>query len=129
MKEPNYDQKTEFFNIKGQVIKSIVNDDRNIEINTEQETFALYHLQDCCEYVKLYRIIGDISSLIDTKITLAEDETKNTHPEWYKKPKYEESYTWSCFYLENEYGDRVEFYFLGESNGYYREEVECFQVN
>lgn len=59
MKEPNYDQKTEFFNIKGQVIKSIVNDDdRSIEINTEQETFALYHLQDCCENVQLYRIMN-----------------------------------------------------------------------
>lgn len=65
-------------------------------------------------------IIGDIANIIGQEIILAEEDREC--PDFAKNRKYEESHSWTNFYLKTEKG-RLEIYFLVESNGYYSESI------
>jgi hypothetical protein len=67
-----------------------------------------------------------LQNLVGEPITLAEHEIVDD-PEWYTG-RYDESHTWTLFVLETSKG-RVEFWWLGESNGYYGEEVDFVRTN
>lgn len=77
--------------------------------------------------MRFIKIIGCISNILNSPIILAEEDRPND-PDWYKEEYYDQNYTWTVFYLEN-LKERVEFWFLGESSGYYSEDVECFEKN
>lgn len=80
--------------------------------------FQMYHAPDCCETVELNEVIGDIDDLIGSPILLAECVTNNTDD----PPEYAESFTWTFYKLATHKG-HVTFRWLGESSGYYSEEV------
>jgi hypothetical protein len=105
-----------FFELKGQTIIDIVVGDATY-ITTNTGKYQIYHLQDCCESVSHYKTIGNVEDIIDSPITLAEDDYGD--PDWYDGTYYD-SHTWTSFFLETVKG-RVELWFLGESNGYYSE--------
>jgi len=117
-----------FFELKGKTLTNVSADegDGDVTLRAGSESFLLWHQQDCCESVHLEKIIGDVNNLIGSPITLAEDDHPGD-PDW-SQLKFSESHTWSQFILETAKG-RVEFWFLGESNGYYSEEVSFRQTD
>ncbi len=113
-----------FFELKGQKITEVRTEnsqDEILAIKTESGGCFICHFQECCEDVRLVRIIGDVSNLIGNTITLAEEDSPSD-PSWYTEG-YDTSRRWTSFYVEAG-GARVEFWILGESNGYYGTEVE-----
>jgi hypothetical protein len=119
-----------FHILKGQTITKISAPAKDetideVEIEVGAKKYILYHYQDCCEEVKLIKIIGDTQSLVGKTITLAEEDSLD--PPWWKGEysKYT-THTWSAFYLEAG-TSRLELWFLGESNGYYNESVSFYE--
>ena len=111
-------------------------DNDYILFTTDQgEQYKLYHYQDCCESVDIDDIVGDLNDLVGSPILYAEEISKygdasaqtqyaflDTDP----RSSYDESYTWT-FYNFATYKGYVTIRFLGESNGYYSEEVYCMK--
>jgi len=85
--------------------------------------FEFYHLQDCCEHVRIEDVCGDFADLIGSPILQAEEVSSEDYP----APKYADSYTWTFYKFATNKGS-VTVRWLGESNGYYSESVDmkCF---
>ena len=83
--------------------------------------YKMMHHQDCCEDVKINDITGDIETLIGNPILRAESVS-------YKPDEgvNDDSATWTFYKFSSIKGD-VTFRWLGESNGYYSEEVDFFK--
>lgn len=116
---------TQFFELKGKVIKAI----RNLAIDTDGYTLFtadhqlhFYHSQDCCEIVKVAAIRGGISNIIGRTITLAEEDNPSEDPDVTPDP---ESQTITKYILETSKG-RLEIVWNGVSNGYYSESVTMY---
>lgn len=87
-------------------------------VKTTNSNYRFHHYQDCCESITSFKI-GEFSNVIGEKVILAEEDSKDM-PGY--TGGYDSSHSWSNFYIETAKG-RLELYFLGESNGYYGEEV------
>jgi hypothetical protein len=86
--------------------------------------FTMCHEQDCCEYVKVADVIGDLSDLQDATVIDAREEKSRTDPDGYNSnDEYRESFTWTFYVIQTNKG-AVTIRWLGESNGYYGEEVD-----
>ena len=81
-----------------------------------------YHEQDCCESVVVEEIIGDIEDLENWPLLIARED----HDAEGEELPNSESYTWT-FYNFATFKGYVTIRFLGESNGYYSEEVYCMK--
>lgn len=81
-------------------------------------TYAMLHHQDCCETVALAEVVGDVNDLIGSPILEAEEVTNRND----KPSEYAESWTWT-FYKVGTIKGHVTLRWLGESNGYYSEDV------
>lgn len=82
------------------------------------------HLQDCCEHVRIVDVNGDPSDLIGSPLVLAVESQSGDWP----VGDDVESYTWTFYRFRTANGD-VDVRWLGESNGYYSESVDVFQVD
>ena len=101
-----------FFELKGQIVKEIINleeDNDEVFIRTNDGTYKLYHQQDCCEHVRVVK----------------EDAGAN-EPDWYNE-SFNDSHTWTKYVLKTENAS-LEFWFLGESNGYYSENISIKKI-
>lgn len=86
--------------------------------------YRFYHSQDCCESVTIDDIIGDLSDLESSPITMAEVVThENENPDSVSVPDYQDSFTWTFYKFATVKG-YVTVRWYGESNGYYSEEVD-----
>lgn len=86
--------------------------------------FSMNHDQDCCEYVRVEEVIGDINDLLDSEIIEAEmvsTGNKNAVPSYTEY--YDDSFLWTFYKLGTKKGF-VTLRWLGESNGYYSESVD-----
>jgi len=111
--------------------------------------YKMCHGKDCCEYVFIYDINGDLNDLIGTPILLAEEvsnedfenafasKSKKVEGSYFNKDdegNYEpESYTWTFyktwkFYKLTTIKGYVDIRWYGSSNGYYSETVDFIQV-
>lgn len=83
----------------------------------------MWHDQDCCEYVRIEDIDGDLDDLLKGPILKAE-EVSSSDPAFYKPDTVsdEESFTWTFYKLVNNAG-YLTIRWLGTSNGYYSESV------
>ncbi len=84
------------------------------------DAYVMYHEQDCCEAVWLEDIAGDLLYLTGTPILMAEERT--CHHE-----ENEGSQTWT-FYVFGTVKGYVTLRWIGESNGFYSEEVEFVKI-
>jgi len=80
------------------------------------DSFRMFHQQKCCEDVTIENICGNISDLIGSPITLAEESQKISDP------NEKDSYTWTFYKLATLKG-YVTIRWYGTSNGDYSEEV------
>ena len=124
-------KKTNLGSILGLTFKKISVDkdlDQIIFEGTEGRTFIMLHDQSCCESVYIDDITGSIKDLVGSPILLAEESTNcNDNPEGVPAPKYQESFTWT-FYKFATIKGYVDIRWYGESNGYYSEEVDFFEI-
>lgn len=95
---------------------------------TKGREFVLFHDQDCCEYVAIEDICGDLEDLIGDPILLAEESTsENETPPGFKPPEYPDSFTWT-FYRIATVNATITIRWFGESNGYYSEGVDFEEI-
>jgi hypothetical protein len=87
--------------------------------------WRLYHTQDCCESVNIEDITGNVDDLVGAPLTVSREDTNAEDPG--KPSEYAESWTWTFYTFATRKG-HVVVRWLGESNGYYSEEVSFAQV-
>lgn len=112
-----------FFELKGKIIKEINGlkiGSREVSIRTNDGTYRLYHEQECCEYVCVVKVIGKVNELVG-EVLFAEEDSGANDPGWYNE-SFNDSHTWTKYVLKTANAS-LEFWFLGESNGYYNEDV------
>ena len=85
-------------------------------------TFA--HSRDCCESVTIESITGDLSDLVGSPLTMAEESSQDGKEAGLAFPNEytPDSSTWT-FYKFATLKGYVDVRFFGESNGYYSESV------
>jgi hypothetical protein len=83
----------------------------------KQGRFTFYHEQDCCETVYVESIVGDLMDLVAGPILKAEVVTQQNDND-----QDFDSTTWT-FYKFATFKGYVDIRWIGESNGYYSEEV------
>ena len=84
-------------------------------------TYRYFHIEDCCEWVKVEDVIGDIEDLIGSPIKMAEVTTNTAEKDWQHQ-------TWTFYKFATDKG-YVTVRWLGESNGYYSERVDLEVTN
>lgn len=125
----------------GKTLTEVINndDDELIFVCDNGDKYKLYHDRDCCEYVSIEDINGDLEDLIGKPILKAEEVSNETFEQEFKnrfniKDKYgymedkngdnePESCTWTFYKLATIKG-YVDVRWFGESNGYYSESVD-----
>ncbi len=83
--------------------------------------YLLNHHQDCCEYVSLEDVVGDLADLIGEPLLEAE-EVEGSRPADYEVEYEPDSETWTFYKLTTRKGS-VTLRWCGTSNGYYSESV------
>ena len=108
----------------GKVFNLVKNKSDNEELVFSNPTsdHIFYHEQDCCEYVRIGEIIGDLKDLEGSPILRAEERTG----EFEADDGDSETYT---FYEFATVKGSVTVRWVGESNGYYSESVDYIVRN
>lgn len=116
-----------FEGLFGSTLSEVVNTGKEIIFTLENgEQYKLYHIQDCCEYVYVEDVIGDLDDLVGTPLLMAEEVSNFEEPP--VPDDYEaESYTWTFYKLATIKG-YVTIRWFGSSNGYYSEHVDFVKV-
>lgn len=105
----------------GKTLTKIVQSDDEVYFHCDNgDVFRAYHMQDCCENVGVWDVVGDLQSLIGSPVTRASDIIGDFPSDINYEPY--DSYTWTFHTIETE-KTKVIIRWLGESNGYYSESV------
>lgn len=123
----------QFNELLGKTIVDIKGAEKDSEfiffICSDDSRFLMFHEQDCCEYVFVEDICGDIKSLIDTPILKAEESNSYDDKSLDRGniDGYDDSYTWTFYHLATSKG-YVDIRWFGSSNGYYSESVDFVEL-
>lgn len=99
---------------------------------TDGRSFLFYHSQECCEFVNINSIQGDLNDLLDSPILWATEDIQqnpsfiSTLLDW-ASDRYIDSATLTTFAFTTAKG-QVIVRWLGESNGYYSESVSFVET-
>lgn len=104
----------------GQTFTRVREDGETVTFENDKVRYVLYHQEDCCESVVVEDIIGDLEDLEGWPMLIAREDHNADGPDL----PNEESYTWT-FYNFATFKGYVTIRFLGTSNGYYSEDVDC----
>lgn len=116
-----------FETILGKTLTNYTKTDDRLDLYfTDGSAYAMFHVQECCESVEIEDICGDLDSLIDHPLTMAE-ESSNSDVQPGQDSYYNESFTWT-FYKMATINGYVTIRWFGASNGYYSEAVEFQEV-
>jgi hypothetical protein len=114
---------SEFSKLVGKTIVAIegakVRSERIAFICSDLSRFSLSHCRECCESVLVEELIGDPQDLIGHVVALADESTNRDNP-----PEDTDSFLWT-FYRIRTHGGDLTIRWLGESSGYYSEDVNC----
>jgi len=110
----------------GQVFDSVNADLDEMRFTRDGKGFLFYHPQDCCEYVHIVEIIGDLKDLEGSPLLVAEEVSSDDAPEP-DTGSFADSYTWTFYRFQTIKGS-VTVRWLGTSNGYYSESVDLVRV-
>lgn len=88
--------------------------------------YRMYHESDCCESVTIDDIEGEVSDLLNSPVTLAEESSSTEAQPWQEVGQYDESFTWTFYRLATAKGF-VTLRWYGSSNGYYSESVSLVE--
>lgn len=102
------------------VNKDIDDSQDHIIFTSEDSQYKMTHIQDCCESVYIVDINGDLEDLIGSPILTAEERTQEGDSEWGTS-------TWTFYTIRTVKGS-VDIRWHGESNGYYSESVDFFEL-
>ena len=121
----------------GQTIEKINVGDDQVDIYTFQGGhYRLTHIQDCCESVYVEDVEGKPDDLVGAEVlefvapSSDDDEHITRRALFDIDDKYagSESFTWTFYRMDTDKGGLV-IRFVGESNGYYSEEVDFVVIN
>jgi hypothetical protein len=115
-----YDNHVDVEEMQNQTFTSVRATNDTVTFENDEVRYVLYHDTDCCESVYVEEIIGDLEDLENLPLLISREDTNAEDPGTCNS----ESYTWT-FYNFATYKGYVTIRFLGESNGYYSEEVYC----
>lgn len=104
-----------FINVKA--IKVGTGNDELIFTCSDGRKFIFYHVQDCCEFVTINDIIGDLDDLCNSPIVRAEERSNSN------TDNKDESYTWTFYEFATIKGS-VTVRWYGSSNGCYSESID-----
>ena len=117
----------DFSALKGKVLSEVIGGKDSSElifVCSDGARYKMYHMQDCCESVRIEDIDGEFSDIIGTPIVSAEDVCGETaQPDGWVKDEYEDSYKWTFYKIDTAKGG-VTIRWFGSSNGYYSESVD-----
>lgn len=116
-----YDNHVDVSEMLNQTFTSVRSDEESVTFQNDKVRYTLYHQQDCCESVVVEEIIGDLDDLENLPLLIAREDSNADGEEL-----NEESYTWT-FYNFATFKGYVTIRFLGTSNGYYSEDVQCMK--
>lgn len=120
------DKVVNFSSLVGKTITaiSVASDEIRFQCADGSE-YLMWHDQECCEWVSVDDIDGDIQRLIGQEIVVAEErESRDNPPNSYDE---EDSFTWTFYVLRTNL-DSVTIRWFGTSNGYYSESVAFTQT-
>lgn len=119
-----YRDRVDFAAMKGARVTDVERDgDEELRFVTNHGTYRMFHDQDCCESVSLAEVVGDLNDIRGELLEAEMVTSDNKTPEGVAPPKYPDSYTWTFYKLGTAKGCVV-LRWLGESNGYYSENVD-----
>ena len=123
----------QFSDLVGKTLVKIEVSENKDTVNIETadgKKYMMAHSQDCCEYVRVYDVCGDLQDLIGSPILKAEESVScNESPEGVShEARGDDSFTWTFYILATIKG-YVTIRWLGESNGYYSESVDFYEID
>ena len=115
--------------IQGLTVKFIHVDEYEVLLVTEcGREFKFYHDQDCCESVSVYDTKGELVKLEGKKLVSVEyTDMAGIDPDDVVIDCHDDSFTWSSVYFKTS-EDTVCVRWLGESNGYYGEDISLREI-
>lgn len=115
-----YNQAINIDQIKGMTITAVVykesNESLHIHLNTH--VLEMIHHQDCCETVYLADVVGSFEDLIGYPLLEVSESTVDISSE--------DVSSTATYYNFNTVKASVQLRWIGESNGYYSEDVNCY---
>ena len=105
----------------GRVFVSVEQENNNSLVFTEDDgkKWVFYHEQDCCEFVRIEDIVGDLKDLVGEPLIVASESSNQE----YKDDLYGDRITWTYYKFATRNG-YVDVRWYGSSNGYYSERVD-----
>lgn len=90
--------------------------------------YYMFHHQDCCEYVTVEDICGDLEDLVGSRIRVAECVvSRNRVPDGVTERTYYNDLYQYTFYKLDTFKGGVTIRWFGSSNGYYSVSVRIFR--
>ena len=116
----DYSQAINIEQIKGMTITAVVykETDESLLIHLNTHVLEMLHHQDCCETVYLADVVGSFEDLIGYPLLEVSESTVNTNSE--------DMSSAASYYNFKTVKASVQLRWVGESNGYYSETVNCY---
>jgi hypothetical protein len=101
----------------GKIFTKVEETNDELIFSNAEESFRFLHYQDCCEYVYIESIVGDLSDLVGVPILMAEESSNLMESD-----KCSDVDEWT-FYKFATIKGYVDVRWHGSSNGYYSTSV------